>query len=326
MIGIDEIAGLTVCARAPAVRRPASAKASAVRRCFSKRGSLTPRRKSRAAVIVVFLFVLGSGAAFAQQRPLVTEDPETIGAGRVLIEAGLSVERDVFYPVSGLAGNRLAVPTLGISVGLSSIAEMQMDVGLYQRLSITEQRPAPLSRLLDVSGDQTSDVEDVVLATKIRLVPEAARRPALGLRFATQLPNASNESGLGHDMTDFFASLLVAKTVQSIRVVGNAGVGVLGDPTSAVPEQNDLLTFGLSVARAMTTAAEIVAEVNGRLNLANGDPDEGAETRAVMRLGGRYTRGAVRVDAGVILGMTSRDPDIGATAGFTWVLNAFRVP
>lgn len=270
--------------------------------------------------------LLVPGAAAAQQRPLVTEDPETIGAGRLLIEAGLGVERDVFYPVSGLAGNRLVVPKVGISVGLSSIAEIQIDGGFYQRLSITEQRPAPLARLLDISGDRTSDVEDIVLATKIRIVPEATRRPAVGLRFATELPNASNESGLGHDVTNFFASLLVAKTVQSIRVVGNGGVAILGDPTSAVPEQNDLLTLGVSVARALTTATEIVAEVNGRLNLANGDPDEGAENRAAMRFGGRYTRGPVRVDAGVILGMTSRDPDIGVTAGLTWVLNAFRVP
>ena len=93
-----------------------------------------------------------------------------------------------------------------------------------------------------------------------------------------------------------------------------------------MPAQNDLMTFGISVARAMTPAAEIVAEVNGRLNFANGDPHPGAENRAVMRLGGRYTRGPVRLDGAVILGMTSRDPQFGVTAGFTWVLNAFRLP
>jgi hypothetical protein len=158
------------------------------------------------------------------------------------------------------------------------------------------------------------------------LFTEGATRPAVGLRFATRLPNVSNESGLGHDMTDFFASLLVAKTIQSIRVVGNGGVAILGDPTADVPEQNDLLTFGLSVARALTTATEVVGEVNGRLNLANGDPDPGAENRATVRLGGRYTRGSVRIDAAVLFGLTSPDPQIGATAGFTWVVNAFQVP
>jgi hypothetical protein len=62
------------------------------------------------------------------------------------------------------------------------------------------------------------------------------------------------------------------------------------------------------------------------LNLGNGDPDPGGENRGMMRLGGRYTRGTVRVDTAVVVGMTSRDPEVGLTAGFTWVFNAFRVP
>ncbi|MGQ0735686.1 MAG: hypothetical protein ACT4QD_18790 [Acidobacteriota bacterium] len=279
----------------------------------------------RRVVLTALAFTLSGELAWAQQRPLVTEDPETIGAGRLLIEAGFDLEREAFFPVSGLEGNRVSVPTFGLSVGLSSIAEFQIDGGVYQRLSITERRTAPLSSLLDFTGDETHDVEDLVVATKVRILSENASRPAIGLRFATRLPNVSNESGLGHDLTDFFASLLVAKTVQSIRVVGNGGVAILGDPTASVPEQNDLLTFGVSVARAVTTAAEFVGEVSGRVNF-DDTPDPGAENRAVMRLGGRYTRGPVRIDGGVILGMTSRDPSFGVTAGFTWVLNAFRLP
>lgn len=276
--------------------------------------------------LAIILLLGASATAFAQQRPLVTEDPETVGGGRILLEAGVDVERDVFFPVSGLRGNRLVVPSVSVSIGLSSIAELQIDGAFYQRLNIAERRVAPLSGVLDFDGDETTDVDDFIVATKLRLLTESGRRPAIGLRLATKLPNASNESGLGTDMTDFFASLLFAKTVQSIRVVGNGGVAILGDPTSAVPEQNDLMTFGLSVARAMTTATELVGEVNGRLNLASHDPDPGAENRATLRMGGRYTRGSVRVDAAVLIGMTSRDPGIGFTTGFTWVLDAFRVP
>ena len=279
-------------------------------------------RRLAAGATAVLLF---AGTAAAQQRPLKTEDPETIGAGRLLIEAGVDVERDVFYPVSGLDGNRVSIPTFGLSIGLSSIAEIQIDGGLYQRLSVTDRVPAPLSSVLDFSGDRTTDVEDFVVATKIRLFTEAASRPAMGLRLATQLPNASNESGLGHDVTNFFASLLVAKTVQSVRIVGNGGIAILGDPTSAVPEQNDLLTYGVSIARALTSSAEAVGELEGRLNAAD-VPDPGAESRATVRLGGRYTRGPVRVDAAILIGLTAADPQVGATAGFTWVLNAFRVP
>lgn len=282
------------------------------------------------AILTAFLclgVVLGAAVpAAAQQRPLLTEDPETVGGGRLLIEAGVVVEREVFYPVSGLRGDRLAVPTFGISIGLSSIAELQIDGGFYQRLRITERRAAPLSGVLDFAGDETTDVEDFVVATKLRLMTEGTARPALGLRLATKLPNASNEAGLGTDITDFFASLLFAKTVESVRIVGNGGLAIVGDPTVPVPEQTDMFTFGLSVARAMTASAELVGEMHGRLNLIDANSGIGTENRAAMRLGGRYTRGPVRVDAAVILGMTSRDPAFGFTTGFTWVLNAFQVP
>ena len=261
----------------------------------------------------------------AQQRPLVTEDPETIGAGRMLIEGGFDIARDQQYPVSGLEGNLLRFPTIGLSFGLSSIAEFQIDGGLYNRLSITKRVPAPLSSQLTVTGDSTHDVEDTVVATKIRLLAETADRPAFGLRFATKLPNASNESGLGVDTTDFMGSLLAAKTIQSIRVVGNFGVAILTDPTEG-SRQNDVITYGVSFARAMTQQAELVGELNGRVSTREGGPLPGTENRGMLRIGGRFTSGTVRFDAGVFFGLTSVDPTIGFTGGFTYVFDAFKVP
>lgn len=263
--------------------------------------------------------------AFAQQRPLVTEDPETIGAGLVLIEGGFDQQRDVSYPASGLQGNLLRLPTLGVSFGISSIAELQIDGGLYNRLNVTSRAPAPLSPLLNFSGDRTHDVEDITIATKIRLLSETPGRPAFGLRFATRLPNASNESGLGLDTTDFHASVLLGKTVQSIRFVGNFGLGILPDPVDG-NRQNDVLTYGASVARAVRQGLEVVGELNGRLDTRGGDPPIGTESRGAFRVGGRATKGTVRVDAGVIFGLTSRDPSIGFTAGATWVFKGFTIP
>jgi hypothetical protein len=260
----------------------------------------------------------------AQQRPLVTEDPETIGAGLVLLEGGFDELHSVVYPVSGLQGNLLRVPTLGVSFGISSIAELQIDGGMYQRLHITARKPGPLSNQLDFTGDRTSSVEDFVVATKIRLLSETPGRPAVGVRFATKLPNASNESGLGLDTTDFFVSTLFGKTVQSIRVVGNVGLGILGDPTRG-DRQNDVLTYGVSVARAVRQGLEVVGEINGRLDTREGEPPPGTDSRGAMRVGGRFTRSTVRVDAGLIIGMTSRDPSIGLTAGATWVFKGFTI-
>lgn len=279
-------------------------------------------RNVRCVVWMVAAWLAGAGVVQAQQRPLVTEDPETVGAGLVLIEGGIDVFRDVVFPLSGLEGNLLRFPTLGVSFGISPVAEIQIDGGPYQRLTITERFDAPASFLLDVPGDTSSDIQDLIIATKIRLVTEAPGRPAIGVRVATRLPNAGNESGLGRDTIDFFASALVGKTVESIRVVGNLGVGILTDPLEG-GRQNDVITYGLSLARAVATGVEIVGEVNGHFNTRDEDVPVDTETRGSMRVGGRFTRGTVRIDGGLIFGMTSRDPGFGLTAGFTWVFRGF---
>jgi hypothetical protein len=263
--------------------------------------------------------------AAAQQRPLVTQDPEPIGAGRILLEGGIDYARAQQYPVSGLQGNLWRIPTIGISIGISSIAEFQVDGGFFDRLTITDRTSAPLSSLLTVAGNTTHDVEDFVVATKIRLLPESPRHPALAVRVATKLPNGSNENGITLDTTDFHAALLGAKTVQSVRIVGNLGVGLLSAPT-VIGGQNRVLTYGVSFARAITDHAEFVGEINGRWSTRNDGPFPGTETRSLLDLGGRYTRGSLRLDAGLLFGLTTIDPTIGFTTGFTYVFNAFQVP
>jgi hypothetical protein len=266
-----------------------------------------------------------AASASAQQRPLVTEDPEPIGAGRILIEGGLDLAHDYQNPVSGLKGNLLSVPTIGLSFGLSSIAELQIDGGLFNNLSINSRDPnAPLAGLLTVTGDSTHDISNAVVATKIRILAETSSRPAFGIRFATKLPNASNEKGIDLDTTDFSGTILVAKTVQSIRVVGNIGGGILTNPISGVG-QNDVFLYGLSFARAVTQAAEVVGELNGRVSTRS-NPFPGTESRGVLKIGGRYTHGALRIDTGVFVGLTTIDPTVGLTVGFTYVFNAFTVP
>ncbi len=271
-------------------------------------------------------FVLAAAIpSFAQQRPLKTEDPETIGSGRMLVEAGIDYQRDVYLPVSGLRGNLVTMPEFGVSLGVSSIAEIQIDWGVYQRLSITDQvAGAPLSDLLLLDGDTTDDFGDVHIGAKVRLLSETAHRPAIGSWFRTRLPNAGNESGLGKDVQDFSSALTIGKTVQSVRVVANIGVTMIGKPTEAVA-QDDLLIYSLSVARAISSATEVVGEFVGRANFAN-IVTPGAEDRGLLRFGTRYTASSVRFDAGILLGLTSRDPQIGVTGGFTWVFDAFKVP
>jgi hypothetical protein len=277
-----------------------------------------------ACAILLLLSALGSDAS-AQQRPLVTEDPETIGTGNILVEGGFDAQREVVYPASGLTGNLLRVPTFGVSFGFSSILELQIDGGLYNRLNITSIEPAPLSDKLELTGDETNDIEDLVIATKIRVVSEGPGRPGIGIRLATKLPIAGNESGLGLDTMDFYVSGLFGKTVSSVRIVGNFGLGILSDPVEG-DRQNDVVTYGLSFARALRQGFDFVGELNGRLSTRNERTPPGTESRSAIRTGLRFTRASVRVDGGLTFGLTSKDPSFGFTGGLTYVFRGFTLP
>src|SRR6186713_262093 len=126
--------------------------------------------RSRLSVFTLVVCLAAALPAAAQQRPLVTEDPEVVGAGMILIEGGMDYARDVLYPASGLQGNLLRLPTLGLSIGVSSIAEVQIDGGLYDRLNITHTGvgPAPLAHMLTVTGDSTHVIPDMVVGAKVR--------------------------------------------------------------------------------------------------------------------------------------------------------------
>ena len=87
-----------------------------------------------------------------------------------------------------------------------------------------------------------------------------------------------------------------------------------------------MLTYGLSFARALTQQTEVVGELNGRASTRSGTPFPGTESRGIIKLGGRYTRGPIRFDGGVYLGLTTADPTIGFTTGFTYVFDAFKIP
>src|SRR5262245_43860564 len=67
-------------------------------------------------LVLALTLLAWAAPALAQQRPLDTQDPETIGAGRVLVEGGISASHDITYPLSGFKGDLWQVPVLGINV------------------------------------------------------------------------------------------------------------------------------------------------------------------------------------------------------------------
>ena len=101
----------------------------------------------------------------------------------------------------------------------------------------------------------------------------------------------------------------MAKTVQSVRTVGNVGLIVLGNPETP-RDPATTLGFGLSVARALTNEFEVVGEINGRLTPFEKIVPAGLESRGVFRLAGRYTYAMLRLDFGMLAGITEPRPEL----------------
>lgn len=260
-----------------------------------------------------------------QERPLRTEDPAPIPAGAILLETGVDLEFGRRFPLSGLDGDLYRLPYLGFSFGLGDVAEFQVDAG-FNLLHVRDRDPAPLAEDLDFTGDTTTDIEDPIVATKLRLIREGRRRPAVGLRVATRIPSASNESGIGTDTIDWFMTLLAGKSLGDVRILASFGLGVLPFPLQG-DRQNDVLTGGLAFLWRAGEELDLVGEVNGRIDVQGGTP-VGTEDRGQARLGGRLGLGqllgaGVRLDAGVVVGLADVDPGIGATVGLTLLDRSF---
>ena len=237
----------------------------------------------------------------AQQRPLVTEDPEPIGAGRVLhrrrprlraqtssirrpgsraICCGPDDRRQRRHQLDRRAADR----------------RRRCTIGCRSRSAIA----APLSQPGDGRpATPTRDVEDLVIGTKIRLIAEAAGRPRSALRFATKLPNASNESGLGLDTTDFYASLLGRQDRAVDPRRRQRRLRHPGRPDRRRPPERRA-DLRLVVGTRADRRAEIVGEVNGRVSTRSGGPFPGTESRGILTIGGRYTPGSIRFDGGLL--------------------------
>lgn len=269
--------------------------------------------------IALLAFLLLPVTAVAQHRPLRTQDPVPVPAGHVRVEAGVEWLPGRSFPLSGLEGDLWRIPATGFSIGFGR-AELQVDGG-FQALSIEARDPsAPFADRLEAEGDVVADIVDPVVAVKVLLRHEGRREPAVGVRLATKLPSADASKGIGTDATDFFVSLLAAKSVGRARVGANVGLGILSVPQTG-DRQNDVLTYGGFAVVPIGGRWSAVAEANGRVDV-KADTPPGTEDLGQARLGIRR-EGRVRWDAALIVGLTGVEPGLGLTAGATIEFDAF---
>src|SRR5262245_33249995 len=231
-------------------------------------------------VVFVFVTVLAS-EAYAQQRPLITEDVDIIPPGSLRIEAGVDFMQRARYPVSGLTGDLTRAGVIGISIGLAPNVEIQVEGVAQNFLCINSRGPSAIPLQIGPGANSTNDTGDFTLATKIKFRAETRRGPSIGFRFGVQLPNSNQATGIGLNQTNAFGQVLIGKKFGHdgrVNTFGNLGLAILTAPTATFV-QNDVLTYGLATIIRLDKTFSLAGEVNGRVNTRPGTGPLGTESQ-----------------------------------------------
>ena len=157
----------------------------------------------------IALLLCFANVAYAQQRPLLTEDVDFIPPGSVRIEAGIDFMQGAKYTVSGIRGDLTRGGVIGISFGMGPNVEFQIEGVAQNYVSINSRGPSAVPLSSAPGANSTNDTGDFTLWAKFKLRNETRRGPSLGFRFGVQLPNSNEARGIGLNATNAFGSILV---------------------------------------------------------------------------------------------------------------------
>ena len=266
----------------------------------------------------LLLLLLQPALLFSQQRPLITERAETVKKNILLFDIGMEFLQDAVFAFSGLEGDLTRIGVVGVRFGAADNVEIQILGTIQNILSIKNRFDAPNTPSLDFSGNSTSDFGDFTMATKVLLVKEKNRWPAISSHFGFQMPNASNQNGLSNDETNFFSSLLLQKQFGRLQFFTELGLAVLGDPVSP-GAQDDLFTYGFALMHPLNDQINLVVDAYGRV----GAGGIGTEEQSRLRLGTQIKAAGLYWDVALFLGFRDTDPSSGLVMG---VSKEFRLP
>jgi len=270
-----------------------------------------------AVLLGVFSF---AAAAYAQQRPLITEDVDIIPPGSMRLEVGMDFMQNAKYPVSGLTGDLTRAGVIGVNIGLAPNVEFQIEGVAQNFLSINSRGPSAIPLSLAPGVNSTNDFGDFTLWTKIKLRNESANLPSVGFRVGVGLPNSSQGRGIGLNQTNAYGQLLFGKKFghnARVNTFGNIGIGILTAPTELF-SQNDVVMYGLAGIVRINKQFSVAGEVNGRVNTRPGSGPLGTESQGEARLGMQVRASGLRFDFAGIKGLTSFSPRSGITVGVTY--------
>ena len=279
-------------------------------------------------LLVTFVFISSAVFAAGQQRPLITDDIDITPAGAIEITAGVDFFQNVKLPLSGLKGDLTRLGDIRIRNGFASNVELQVEGVVQNFLAINSQTlPSPIP--LNVTGNSTSDFDDITVSAKVLLRRETKNLPAFGIRFGFQLPNTDQARGIGTNQINVFSKIIVQKKFRNrpkrdplVNVYGNIGLGIMNAPLSNFT-QNDVILYGLAGIFGVTDRINVAGEVNGRYSPRSGAAPLGTESVGQFRVGAQIKASGLRFDTAAMFGLTRFSPRSGVTFGVTYLSPIF---
>ena len=278
-------------------------------------------RPGYCALVLLSLLTIARSTA-AQDRPLQTADAEVVAPGSMRAEVGFDFLQDVTFPLSGLSGDLTNVSTVNIRTGIGKIVEIQVQGMIQEFLSIKQQGASFVT--LDLpSNNSTHDIGDFSLWTKILLLSEQGRRPAVAFRFGFEMPNSNQTKGIGNNATNIYSVAIFERHFGKLTAFGDLGIAILTSP-DALFSQNDELMYGAAFRYALNKRASLVGEVAGMYTPRKLTPALfGTESRGEGRLGVQIMAGGMIWDFAGIAGLTKNDPRTGFTFGVSKEIRLF---
>jgi hypothetical protein len=258
---------------------------------------------------------LSAACTFAQDRPLRTTDVETVPAGAVRAEVGFDFLQDVGFPLSGLRGDETSVGVLNVRMGISKIAEIELEGAVQNFLDVKSQGVSFVPNLELTGVNSTHDTGDFALSTKVRFRAPSGKKPGIAFRFGFIMPNSNQARGIGTNTTNVFALIALEEQLQKLKLMGDVGIEILEAP-NALFSQNDVLMYGAGFSYPVHRRVNIVGEVNGLYSARTINTGlVGTQSTGQGRFGLQIFAGGFTWDLAGIRGLNKYDARSGFTFG-----------
>ena len=115
-------------------------------------------------LLALVLILCAYCSAAAQQRPLLTDDVDTVPTGAVRISAGVDFLQDAKFPLSGTNGDLTRVGVVNVAVGINSNVSFEIEGTIQNFVAIDNIRqPTPIPLQIAPNANSSNDTPNHLL-------------------------------------------------------------------------------------------------------------------------------------------------------------------